>query len=54
MFKTTGKNDLTRRVTHREAVFGRESIAYLTRGTMWSYGPASRQDYYDTHAIMGA
>jgi len=50
----SGKNDLTRRVTHREAVLGRWSIAYLTRGTMKSYGPAHWLDYYDTCAIMCA
>jgi len=28
------------------------SVGYLTHGTMKSYGPAHRLDYYDTRAIM--
>jgi len=38
-FVSTGKNDLTQRVTHREAVSGTLIHAYLMRGTMRSYGP---------------
>jgi len=30
--------------------FGQYSIAYLKHGTMKSYGPAHRLDYYDIHA----
>jgi len=35
-------------------LLGRWSIAYLTRGTKRSYGPAHWLDYYETHAIMCA
>jgi len=51
-FIITGKSDLTRWGTNREAVFGFMIHTIFEPGSMNWYGPAHWLDYFDSGAIM--